>query len=648
MKNIFPFYILLLLLLGCSENNSLKHALELAEDNKGELEKVLEHYKAKGKDDLRYKAAVFLISNMPGHYSIDKESMDIFNSTIEPVIKSGLPEGDKIAEIERIAKSMIFDIKYSQDIVNITAEYLIYNIEQAFQLWENEKWAKHIGFDDFCELLLPYKIKELQPLDYWRDSLRGKYEMYYTKYENCSFTDFCNIEQAIDLHAGIKNDTGPRFTLPNELLYSAGLIDRIALRNCDDYRILATAVMRSRGLPIAMDYTPQWASRSGGHSWNTLLMNDGRLSDFLGGEGDGPGIIYWRIAKKAKVYRYTYSRNSEIVNIRSKDNYAPPFIDNVFIKDVTGQYMKTCDMRIKAGLNKELKNKVGYLALFDDTSWEPVAYGERKGNNVTFKDVGLSNIFLPIFTTPDGDKQFNYPFKLDYNGKINFLIPDTTNLLKFTFNRKYPVHRHTYKTASQLIGGRIEAANKPDFSDAILVYEQKEWLSENAIRVDTVPPRRYWRYYFPDNGRISVSEMMFMNLNDSTLSVKGKIIGTDGSRNNNDAHIKEAMFDGDLLTCFISPENSDYWVGMDFEKPIQFSKIVYYPRTDGNNIEIGDTYELFYMGDNGWISLGQQVAEDIKITYSGIPSSALYLLDNKTKGVEKRIFTIENGKQVWW
>mgnify|MGYP001391979666 CR=1 FL=1 len=46
---------------SCTENKRLKYALEFAGENRGELEKVLEHYKDSG---LKQDAARFLIENI--------------------------------------------------------------------------------------------------------------------------------------------------------------------------------------------------------------------------------------------------------------------------------------------------------------------------------------------------------------------------------------------------------------------------------------------------------------------------------------------------------------------------------------------------------------------------------------------------------
>ena len=87
---------------------------------------------------------------------------------------------------------------------------------------------------------------------------------------------------------------------------------------------------------------------------------------------------------------------------------------------------------------------------------------------------------------------------------------------------------------------------------------------------------------------------------------------------------------------------------MDFGKPVEISKILYTGRGDGNTIDIGDTYELFYWDGNRWVSLGQQKAADVKLEYEQVPSGTLYWLRDLTKGKEERIFTYEGGRQVWW
>lgn len=75
--------ILLLSVLGffsCTSNPSLKQALELAGDNRNELEKVLTHYQDSG---LKQDAARFLIEHMPGCYGTDSVSLEKLRSVYD-------------------------------------------------------------------------------------------------------------------------------------------------------------------------------------------------------------------------------------------------------------------------------------------------------------------------------------------------------------------------------------------------------------------------------------------------------------------------------------------------------------------------------------------------------------------------------------
>lgn len=91
MKTICTVF-LLLLLLSCT-SSSEKLAWEIANNsqtNKKELTRFLEHYKA-NKDKDKYKAACFLIENMPNKYSINGKEQKIYDIDIvkaDSLIKS--------------------------------------------------------------------------------------------------------------------------------------------------------------------------------------------------------------------------------------------------------------------------------------------------------------------------------------------------------------------------------------------------------------------------------------------------------------------------------------------------------------------------------------------------------------------------------
>ena len=81
---------------------------------------------------------------------------------------------------------------------------------------------------------------------------------------------------------------------------------------------------------------------------------------------------------------------------------------------------------------------------------------------------------------------------------------------------------------------------------------------------------------------------------------------------------------------------------------MSLTKIRYLPRNDDNTVVPEQIYELLYWNDRGWQSLGRKTTDVNELYYDNVPCNALFLLRNHTKGKEERIFTYEDGKQVWW
>lgn len=139
-KAIYFFYILLLY--SCQYSNKrINFAIEKSSSNKQELKKVLNHYKD---SSIKYKAAIFLIENMPFHYNKNNNnevSLDnIYNKHIAisqkydwiKLSKSRLNEIDslEISSTNTIYKFNRLALK--SDIETFKSEWLIKQIDLAF------------------------------------------------------------------------------------------------------------------------------------------------------------------------------------------------------------------------------------------------------------------------------------------------------------------------------------------------------------------------------------------------------------------------------------------------------------------------------------------------------------------------------------
>jgi len=653
MKKIF-YLFLILQVFSCSYYpNEIEDVLRLAGDNREELEIVLKHYSLDPVDSLKFRAAQFLIKNMPGHWSFPPELLQAYYIEIDTILNSEDTWTIK-AELlnKKSEKHMHIRNTLVADIHVITSDYLIYSIERAFEVWQSEPWARHVMFDDFCEYLLPYKIAEGQPFDHWRDSLKGMYGEGLDLLKYNEHYKHANMKAATSIRANFLEQLNPVYSDEYKVipLLACSNITKLSVGTCDDFTQMILAIMRSKGVPVVTDIVPLWPYRGGGggHAWN-VLCNEMRKNVSFDASNDTPvGSQIRPDSKLGKVYRRTYAINRELLRMQSEE-LLPRLFRNVFLKDVTSEYSHTVSPVIQIHPKMKTRNRYGYLSTFDDQEWQPISYGCIQKNRIQFNDICKNIVYLPVSYSAEGLKSLNYPFLLEYSGVVKYLIPDTTHLRNIILTRKYPVLNKVYIGTMMSVGGKIQASETIDFVHPVTIHTVTEWKAAETISVSTsLPAYRYWRFVGPENGYCSIAELMFFRHNDS-LPLQGNPIDLERTDKNNSAYKKEKAFDNDPLTYCLSLLNDNpAWVGIDFGSPVQIEKIIFLPRSDDNNIRIGDLYELFYWDKGGWQSLGRQKAEDIELRFDNVPENALFLLHDHTRGKEERIFTYENGEQAWW
>lgn len=166
------FLLSSILLIYCHPNNKqLDYALRKAGENRIELEQVLTHYK---NDSLKLAAASFLIENMPFHFGKEEYFLSPGGEKYRPDITCFLTANEVQAHCDSIrGKGYQSVSKNVFDITRIKSEYLIKNIDLAFEVWE-KPWAKGIPFEVFCRYILPYRT-QIEPLSNLREELMKRY-----------------------------------------------------------------------------------------------------------------------------------------------------------------------------------------------------------------------------------------------------------------------------------------------------------------------------------------------------------------------------------------------------------------------------------------------------------------------------------------
>ncbi len=647
MNKVFCLLFCCFIAVGCCRNDSrLERALVLAKDNRGELERVLAYYRM---DSLKLQAAKFLIENMPGHLSYQGNEIDRYYDAVDAVLqeKHGIPIRELVEEMNGVGRRFTKKYNMVSDLEVVTADYLIENIEDAFRQWEKGSWSMHVSFQDFCEWMLPYKVVELQPLDGWRFYLKKRFDKGLENLQYCYMYEKSAVWATCCINSNLKDSIKPDLR-GNEMFPVHRLSTKLQMPFgvCQDYVEVAAAVLRSEGIPVAIDFTPQWPFREKGHSWNVVLANSGKPIPFSGVESN-PGEPHKLDEKMAKVYRNTYAVNPDLEKLHQNERFVPQTFRTLCIKDVTSEYMVTSDVEVE--VDRENGSYI-YLAMFDNKAWNPVAFAEVRYRKALFRNLGRDVLYLPVGYQHHAVVPLGNPFVLTSKGEVQWIVPQKETKEEIVLYRKYPLFPHVQNIIHHVVGGKFQVANCANFEDSITLHEIKERGTKGVEVVLTPSTKayRYWRYYQPCKLTFcNMAEMTFID-KASHSPIVGRIIGTEGSIWNESHTRKEAVFDGDLLTFFNAPVDSGGWVGMDFGHPVAMEKIIYTPRGDGNTIGIGDTYELFYWKDGRWISLERQVATTVLLRFRDVPADALYLLKNLSRGVEERVFLYKNGKQEFW
>ena len=537
IKNSFLLILFFACLFSCSKKSKLEQALELASENRIEIEKVLAHYKH---EPLKLKAAKFLIENMDAYSFNTSPESDAYYKTMDSIFSLNKPidaishEQDSL--LARLKKPNSNNLEYIPDLQCLSSEFLIDNIDRAFEAWKSP-FAKNMSFDDFCEYLLPYKMNVDDYPDFWR----SEYKDTFYPYVKFDIDNLCRLDSGViwqqpSIEMDGKSyitlpdrlfDTVPEFSVscwvkPNEYksfirafelgkdytcyvgfmpytqdgvsefeimtdnphdwhivtsvplplakhshvaitysnnyisfyidgickkrmtttltnkdltvnyigkshyndsVYFTGKIDSFRIYNrelnyaeisalagktelpdigkrllevvrrirlfynvyvtnqtyissgcrpvqfmkikkgiCEDYVDLGTYIYRSIGIPCGVDFIPQWATRSVGHSWNVFHTGNGEMYDYSFGDDTIGNHIKDHEEKAAKIFRHTYSKQPNSLAMQNGDKEVLPLsFQNPCIKDVTDSYLDCKDITVSFTIPYPRKRNYAYL-----------------------------------------------------------------------------------------------------------------------------------------------------------------------------------------------------------------------------------------------------------------------------------------------
>lgn len=640
------------LLTSCARTPAaVKNVLNQAVSNRHALEEVINHYK-KTNEKEKLKAAYFLIEHMGHKQGKARATLQpyyyLFNAA-SGLSASGLKE-DKINRVVRhkkdslstiYGKNIFYQYKVKKDIHTVSATYLLENIDLAYKVWKEKPWCSHVNFNQFCEYLLPHRIYD-EPLQAWRKQLYD---------ELSKITD--TVKQKSDPKAvcrAINSYIAKDFTFLTEFEgYPFPCIMDMwnyKVGTCSHRYYIVTAAMRSVGLPVKIDMTPQWNDYPGSHSWMVLLDKNGQNIPFNGGEQEihfsDSNYVPMGSGNATTVYRKTYAPQPDALPTKLGDDYIPSFFQSTERYNVTQEYdFPKTDITVK--LKKSPPKDISHVFLccfgysYDIV---PFAYQKIDGRKINFKDIGRFGIYFPAFYKNRKFIIANNPFLVPKSGnEIHFYTPDKAHLQDIVLYRKYPPGKKMLQFGASMCGAEIQASETPDFKNPVTLFtidSIPEYFVEQKLSAKK--PYRYYRY-ISDTGKIRVAEIQFVFDTNARGQKPFNVI----SNIKNNGELKNA-FDDDIRTNLNAPAGS--WIGIDIFKPEIIKRCCYLPRNNLNIIEKGDVYALLYF-DYGWHKLAAKKAKNNYIRFHDVPGNAILLLRNLTRGTQERVFVYGHGKQNW-
>lgn len=435
--------------------------------NRGELEKVIAHYK-KSANPLKLKAAYFLIANMDIHssydiYWADKNGKKLaFNELNYPTMEAAVAAFNKLKAVTPgINPKQII----TRDIDQITSAYLIDNIERAFTGWKSP-YAKNLSFENFCEYLLPYRIS-VEPLQNWRKRYEDEFRSFYAQEKTQSIenllTNLSAKRAGLFANSWNEDNTGRKEPLPrlgplNLLLRKKGL--------CEDIAGLGVFSLRAMGIPASIDVVSYWATSYASHYFNVTFKNgiEPLAFDISNVNNNFNKTI---IREPSKVIRTTYSKQPNLLaSIVNKEQIPPGFLRTLNYKDVTKDYWPTTNISC-AVEPKYTNEKIIYACIFNYSRWRPAWWGFNKQNLVNFNEMPKGVVYLPMAYQNAKLIPCGNPVALGYNNRLELnadlsqpkliSVKQQDKFLVFRPGKKYRLYY--WKAGWKIIGERTANAN---------------------------------------------------------------------------------------------------------------------------------------------------------------------------------------------
>ncbi len=409
----------------------VRRVLELSGIHKQQLLMALEPYYTAG-DSAKLKSLFWLIENMEANYfvsyHIEDSSGNIYYFNPEKY-KNYLQLKHHRDSVEQIAGNLIYEPDtFIVDYETVTKDFLIDNLEQAYNSVKRYPWAENYTIEMFNEWILPYRCANeriepfrrhfLEKFGKITDTLQNENPLAVAKLLN----DLINAEIDYSDTYNISANIQPIDTLEK---YGHG--------NFFDIAVYKVKALRSFGIAAALDYVPYFADTNYGCAWATAFDNQGGEYYLFPKTSVRNPFKRGRIPK---MYRRTFKTlKNSLRAIKNVKTNTPPYLGHYDYYDITNS-LESVDVSVKADTDT---TKFVYLAVFNDGEWHPVDWAKTDSAGLArFQKIMPEIIYLPLKMIKAKQYRLDYPFLLENGGMKRFLIPDYNHPVSVTLRKTAP------------------------------------------------------------------------------------------------------------------------------------------------------------------------------------------------------------------
>lgn len=667
-------------------------ALAQAGKNRASLEQALKSYRP---GSMEYKAACFLIANMPYHsiggriQGLDRKldtmirtADQAYNQLIQGSTAEEQESDPLHARIQAAAEASaqanqqmawtdpVITVADEPDIVALDGKFIRKQVEHCCKMRRASKRLMQMSDADFFDYILSYRSVSDYPLVTTADTLSDIFPKYLR-------ADTATV--AVPLAERYNRATwwlrhwGGDYPFDTSIGWREMFFSRDA-HDCVDMAFYGAQILRACGWPATVEYNTAYKIWSGLHydlaipsSWN------GEWQSFSP-ETEVPRPAEDRFKNCLNIYRMHFApQDGTPIKLRAEGEPVPDELADPCIEDVSSHYTEVCHLSLPLSKDVSANRKLVYLASFQShTGWVPVTWGtiDRKNGKMEFQHVVTDHLYLPMAYGTDGQlTAIGAAFRLKHTGKQNSLITsrssayealhlnsNATKQVEVSVSRKFPRKPSMLTCAHRAVGTVVLGADDESFQHAdtlgtILIAPEDEWTD---LSLKTHRPYRYYRVAAPAaDPHVMLSEIQFLTSRTHNYTNVMQPTALDSTAKADSLWMRlmdepldkcqwKAEYDGDVKTA------PDGWpdVTLKLAEPQQVERLRFMVKNAENHVKPGVLYTLRHWNGSTWEEVWTGHTRTNHLPALKLHVGDLYWLEDVINGAEELPFIVQEDGSV--